>query len=339
MKPMVGPGERAGFLAGACVDDPEIKHKVESLLACGRTELKSLEAAGARWPSGFRLGSYEIIEVLGTGGMGEVYRARDTKLQREVAIKVLPRAFQNDPSHLARFEREAQILASLNHPNIGAIYGLEEADRVRFLVLELVEGPTLAERIAFGPMSVADALIIATQIGNALEVAHRKGVVHRDLKPANVKITPGGNAKVLDFGLAAVGLTLTDEPKTYSDATETIELTQPSLVLGTPPYMSPEQAKCRPIDQRTDIWAFGVVLFEMITGVRPFTGQTAIEVLASVIHEEPDWKRTPRRVRSLIRACLEKNPAKRPRDFDKALRLLKAKQGGGSEACFHPTLR
>jgi hypothetical protein len=254
----------------------------------------------------------------------EVETARDTKLRREVAIKVLPREFQNDPSRLARFEREAQVLASLNHPNIGAIYGLEEAEGIQFLVLELVEGPTLAEQIACGPMKVTDALPIATQIATALKAAHEKGVIHRDLKPANLKITPGGDVKVLDFGLAAVAPAFVDEPTIGSDVSESKDLTEPGMVLGTAAYMSPEQANRQSVDQRTDIWAFGVLLFEMLIGAQPFMGGTTADVLASVVHNEPDWKRPPRRVRPLLRACLQKDPEQRPSDFCEIKRLLEA---------------
>jgi serine/threonine-protein kinase len=317
------PSKRPAYLKAECGDEPGLRREVESLLGCADTELRSPVNECQRWPLGFRLRSYEIIDALGAGGMGEVYRARDTKLRREVAIKVLPREFQNDPARLARFEREAQLLASLNHPNIGAIYGMDEAEGIRFLVLELVEGLTLSQRIASGPMTVAEALAIAMQIANALQAAHQKGVIHRDLKPANVKITPSGNAKVLDFGLATVAPALAEE-LAYRNVSESRELTLPSLVLGTPAYMSPEQANRRPVDPRTDIWAFGVVLFEMLMSARPFTGQTAADVLASVVHKEPDWARIPHRVRSLIKACLEKDPEERPRDFGEAMRLLDA---------------
>jgi len=218
------PGQRPAFLTGECGDQTELRREVVTLLSCADGDLWSPLHDRERWPSGFRLGSYEIIEALGAGGMGEVYRAKDTKLRREVAIKLPPREFETDPSRLARFEREAQVLASLNDPNIVAIYGLEEAEGLRFLVLELVEGPTLAERIASGPIEVADALAIAKQIAEAFEAVHQKGIIHRDLKPANVKLAPGGKVKVLDFGLALVVCSSTKPNQTAGR----INLTQPA---------------------------------------------------------------------------------------------------------------
>src|SRR5712692_5496334 len=216
---------------------------------------------------GARLEHYEILGLLGKGGMGEVYRALDTKLRREVAIKILPAEFERDADRLARFEREAHVLASLNHPNIAAIYGLEHIDGVRFLVLELVEGPTLGERIASGPLDIGEALRIAAEIAEAFEIAHEKAVVHRDLKPANVKLTPAGKVKVLDFGLAKA---LSDPlPVAASDPahspTLTMGATRAGAIMGTAAYMSPEQAEGKPIDKRCDVWSFGVVLYEMLT--------------------------------------------------------------------------
>ena len=225
--------------------------------------------------TGTRIGVYQVTGMLGAGGMGEVYRARDTKLDRDVALKVLPEAFTSDPERLARFEREAKVLASLNHPNIGGIHGFEDSGDVRALVLELIEGPTLADRIGQGPIPIDEALPIATQIAEALEAAHEAGVIHRDLKPANIKVRPDGVVKVLDFGLAKAF-----QPDESADpnmsVSPTISLTaaatQIGMVIGTAAYMAPEQASGRPIDKRADIWAFGAVLYEMLTGTRPFAG-------------------------------------------------------------------
>jgi serine/threonine-protein kinase len=210
------------------------------------------------------LGPYEVTAKIGEGGMGEVYRARDTKLDRDVALKVLPEAFTSDPDRLARFEREAKLLASLNHPNIGHIYGLEEADDIRALVLELVEGPTLADRIARGPIPIDDALPIARQIAEALEAAHEQGIVHRDLKPANIKVRPDGAVKVLDFGLARAFEPEGGDPDQSQSPTLTARATQVGVILGTAAYMSPEQARGKPVDKRADIWAYGAVLYEML---------------------------------------------------------------------------
>ncbi|HEY7573604.1 MAG TPA: serine/threonine-protein kinase, partial [Thermoanaerobaculia bacterium] len=216
--------------------------------------------------TGTRLGPYEILAPLGAGGMGEVYRARDERLRRDVAIKVLPEAVARDPERLARFQREAQLLAALNHPHIAGIYGLDDASGVQALVLELVEGETLAERLARGPMPVDEALAVARQIGEALEAAHEKGIVHRDLKPANVKITPGGAVKVLDFGLAKALAVDATAPDVTHSPTITAAATQAGVVIGTAAYMSPEQARGKTVDKRSDIWSFGVVLYEMLTG-------------------------------------------------------------------------
>ena len=278
-----------------------------------------------------RIGVYEVTGLLGAGGMGEVYRARDTKLDRDVALKVLPEAFTADPDRLARFEREAKVLASLNHPNIGSIYGLEEAEPsthsassgltgsgqgVRALVLELVEGPTLADRIKQGPIPLDEALPIARQIAEALEAAHEQGVIHRDLKPANIKVKDDATVKVLDFGLAKAF-----EPQAGSDPAESPTVTaatQQGVILGTAAYMSPEQASGSSVDKRADIWSFGVVLFEMVTGRRPFEGETVAHVLAAVLATEPDWSAVPascpQSVRRLIRRCLAKDRTERLHD-------------------------
>ena len=272
--------------------------------------------------AGTRLGPYEILAPLGAGGMGEVYRARDPKLQRDVAIKVLPEALARDPERLARFQREAQVLAALNHPHIGGIYGLEESNGVGALVLELVEGETLAERIAQGPMPIDDALAVARQIGEALEAAHEKGIVHRDLKPANVKLTPGGSVKVLDFGLAKALSADGSAPDVTRSPTITAAATQAGVIIGTAAYMSPEQARGRAVDKRSDIWSFGVVLYEMLTGERCFEGETVSDVLAAVLRQEPDWSKlppdAPPQVRALLARCLERDPKKRLRDIGDA---------------------
>ncbi len=239
--------------------------------------------------SGTRLAHYEIVEAIGKGGMGEVYRARDTKLDRDVAIKVLPDEFAKDKERLARFEREAKLLASLNHPNIASIYGLEESDGVKALVLELVEGPTLAERIAEGPIPIEEAVAIAKQIAEALEAGHEAGVIHRDLKPANVKVREDGTIKVLDYGLAKAlegdSPSGTDSQLSQSP-TLTRHGTQVGVILGTAAYMSPEQAKGKRVDRRTDIFAFGSVLFEMLTGQRAFAGEDVSDTLAAVLRAE-----------------------------------------------------
>src|ERR1700720_3993081 len=239
--------------------------------------------------SGARLGPYEILSPLGSGGMGEVYRARDTKLSRDVALKILPTAFALDPDRLARFRREAQVLASLNHPHIAAIYGVEESNGVQALVLELVDGPTLADRIAHGPIPLDEVLPIARQIAEALEAAHEQGVIHRDLKPANIKVRPDGTVKVLDFGLAK----LTEAPAAPNAVglSQSPTITTPAMmtgigvILGTAAYMSPEQAKGRVADKRTDVWALGCVLYEMLTGKRAFEGEDVSETLAAVLRD------------------------------------------------------
>jgi len=254
---------------------------------------------------------FRITAKLGEGGMGEVWRATDTKLNRDVAIKILPEPFASDSNRLARFTRESQVLASLNHPNIAAIYGIEE----RALVLELVEGPTLADRLAQGPLPLDEALKVALQITEALEYAHERGIVHRDLKPANVKLTPEGRVKVLDFGLAKL---LSSEPVTgnsMSSPTLTISATTAGMLLGTPAYMSPEQAKGGPADRRADIWAFGVLMYELLAGSPLYSGETASEVLASVMMLEPDFgnlpETTPAAIRKLLKRCVTKDARRR----------------------------
>jgi eukaryotic-like serine/threonine-protein kinase len=269
--------------------------------------------------AGKRLGAFEVLSVLGRGGMGEVYRARDSRLSREVALKVLPESLARDPDRIARFEREARVLGSLNHPHIAAVHGFEQSDGRRYLVLELVPGQTLAEMLAHGPLEVREALQIARQIAEGLEEAHAKGVVHRDLKPANVKVTPEGRVKVLDFGLAKA---LADERAEVSlddSPTLTHSVESAGVILGTAGYMSPEQARGRVVDKRTDIWAFGCLLYEMLAGRRLFSGPSTTDALAAILTMEPDWSRLPERtppnVRILLRRCLQKDQNSRLHDI------------------------
>ena len=267
---------------------------------------------------GTRLGHYDVTALLGEGGMGQVWQATDTQLNRQVALKILPDAFAADPDRLARFKREAQILASLNHPNIAAIYGIEEAEGTRALVLELVEGPTLADRISKGPIPLDEALPIARQIAEALEAAHEAGVIHRDLKPANIKVREDGTVKVLDFGLAKA-LDPNPDADPSQSPTLTAAATQMGVILGTAAYMSPEQARGKTVDKRADVWAFGVVLYEMLTGTRPFQGEDVSLTLASVMKSDLNVTRIPNdvpaTVRTVLRRCLEKDPTQRIRDI------------------------
>src|SRR5438093_12176460 len=270
--------------------------------------------------SGFRLGAYEVVAPLGAGGMGEVYRARDTTLNRDVALKVLPELVALDRDRLVRLKREAQVLAALNHPNIAAIYGFEESNGLQALVLELVDGPTLADRIAQGPLPLEEALPVARQIAAAVQVAHEQAIVHRDLKPANIKLRPDGTVKVLDFGLAkaldpvaALSPAATASPTITSPA-----MTRMGVILGTAAYMSPEQAKGGAADKRSDVWAFGCVLYEMLTGARAFPGDDVSDTLAAVLRGEPTWDalpaKTPSPIRRRLRRCLEKNRRQRIAD-------------------------
>ncbi|MHB8653153.1 MAG: protein kinase domain-containing protein [Terriglobia bacterium] len=287
--------------------------------------------------AGSKLGPYEILSPLGAGGMGEVYRARDSKLNREVALKVLPTAFASDADRMARFQREAQLLASLNHPNIASIYGLEESGGVRALVMELVEGPTLAERITriVAPLQLDEALSIAKQIAEALEFAHERGIIHRDLKPANIKITPEGAVKVLDFGLAKA----LEDPVTAGDPanspTISIASTRAGVIMGTAAYMSPEQARGHAVDRRSDIWSFGVVLFEMLAGCQAFEGETISDVLASVLKFDPDWNAlpstTPPSITKLLRRCLTKDRKKRLQSIGEARIAIEETLSGTSD--------
>jgi len=325
---------REAFVADACAGDEALRREVESLLRQESTAdgflsepalveaAQHLAAESGRSLIGRKLGAYQIQSLLGAGGMGEVYRARDSKLGRDVAIKILPRVFVTDTERRARFEREARMLASLNHPHIGAIYGLEDVDGVSALVLELVEGPTLADRLSKGPLPVRDALAIAAQIAEALEAAHEKGIVHRDLKPANVALAGDGRVKVLDFGLAkAVGGDASGPDLSHSP-TNTMGGTKEGVILGTAAYMSPEQARGKSVDKRADIWAFGCVLYEMLTGRLAFPGDTLSDTIASILQGEPDWRAlpetTPSGIQRLLRRCLEKDPARRLRDIGDA---------------------
>jgi serine/threonine protein kinase/Tol biopolymer transport system component len=324
-------GERASFVRQVCRDDEALQQEVESLLAQPASTEDFLrdpalamahelvdDPAGPTL-AGQRLGVYQVVDLLGVGGMGEVYRARDTRLGRDVAIKVLPRLFAADPERLARFEREARLLASLNHPHIAAIYGFEEAAGVHALVLELVEGPTLAERLQHAPLPVGEAMRTARQIAGALEAAHERGVVHRDLKPQNIKVKTDGTVKVLDFGLAKATMATADDGDGSPSSPPPVDGTREGVILGTTSYMSPEQSRGHPVDSRTDIWAFGCVLYEMLTGRAPFAGATVSDTVAALLKQEPDWQAlpadTPPGVRSLLRRCLRKDPVDRLHDI------------------------
>ena len=315
------PGERRAFIATACGPDEELRREVDGLLVHAGSEATFLESPLAAVAahalgteenalSGSRLGSLAIGPVIGRGGMGEVYLAHDTKLERDVAVKVLPTVFARDPDRLARFQREALILASLNHPNIAAIYGLEHLGDTLALVLELVDGPTLGERLGKSTLSIPDTISIARQVAEALETAHERGIVHRDLKPANVKLRPDGIVKVLDFGLAT--------------AFDTADEHEAGPILGTPKYMSPEQQAGQTTDKRSDIWAFGVVLYEMLAGRPPFGAEAAADKAAAA--ENIDWSRlhpdTPDPLPRLIARCLERNPRQRLRDIGEARVIL-----------------
>ncbi len=284
---------------------------------------------------GTRLGSYEIVAPLGSGGMGDVYRARDSRLGREVAIKALPETFAGDPERLARFDREARALAALNHPNIAAIYGLEEVGGAPHLVLELVDGETLAVRLKRGALPLRDALEVCTQLAAAIEAAHERGIVHRDLKPGNLMLTPSGVVKVLDFGLAKSGGEEASDPDLSRSPTVTVRAgaTTAGMFLGTAAYMSPEQARGQSVDRRTDVWSFGCILFECLTGRPAFEGETVSDLIARILEREPDLNAlpaaTPPRVRDLMLRCLRKDAGERPRDIrDVRLELAVAAAGG-----------
>lgn len=338
------PGERLEFLDCACGPDHDLRLAVEALLANGEQAGSFLETpaldtetrlASPEALLGAQAGPYRIVSRLGAGGMGAVYRAHDSKLGRDVAIKTLPREFARDPARLARFGREARVLASLNHPNIAAIYGLEECGGSNYLVLELVEGETLRERMErAGPLPMPEALKICCQVVEALEAAHTQGIVHRDLKPANIKVTPEGRVKVLDFGLAKAVWGV-EEGADLSRLTATAALeTAAGQILGTPPYMSPEQARGDEVDKRTDIWAFGCLLFELVTGNRAFPGETVPDTISAILARAPDWKAlpaaTPARMRELLRHCLEKDADRRPQhvaDIRRRIEEVQAEPG------------
>jgi serine/threonine protein kinase len=329
---------RAALLDRACADDAELRREVESLLACEAAASDFLEAPAlaiaaemlARAPGadlvGRQLGPYAVAARLGSGAMGDVYRARDTRLQRDVALKVMSQDVVRDRDHVARFDREAQILASLNHQNIAAIYGVEHADGVQALVLELVDGPTLADRLAHGPIPIDGAVAIARQIAEALHAAHQHGVVHRDLKPANIKIRPDGTVKVLDFGLAKLTQPSGETLGQGSTGGSPALTTGVGVILGTAAYMSPEQARGHDADRRSDIWAFGAVLYEMLSGRRGFDGADMADVLGAVVHLEPNWEALPSDVppllRTLLQECLSKDRRERVADISTALFVL-----------------
>ena len=325
--------ERPEFLAKACAGDIAMEHEVQHLLDQLPSRDTFIDSVGDPAPAypegspvteliGRSLGVYRIKSLLGRGGMGEVYRAVDSRLGRDVAVKVLPTRFTADPERLARFEREARMLAALNHPHIGAIFGLEDAEGTPALVLEFVDGETLAARLRRGPIAVRDALVIALQVVDALDAAHRKRIIHRDLKPANVKVTPDGVVKVLDFGLAKAAEDDLGSLNDRSQPTTAVDATRAGMIIGTAPYMSPEQACGLPVDMRTDVWAFGCLLYEMLAGRRAFAAGTFSETIASVLERDPDWTAlppaTPKAVRLLLRQCLEKDASRRLRNISDA---------------------
>jgi len=329
------PGARERFLKEACAGDESLRNKVASWLASNENAGSFLESPALdvlakklaldqpREPpqdiAGTTLVHYRIQEEIGEGGMGRVYRAEDTNLSRQVAIKVLPDEFAQDAERLARFEREAKLLAWLNHPNIASIYGLEQADGKPFLVLELVEGQTLAERLKKGRIPLDETLDICRQVAEGLEAAHQKGIIHRDLKPANVKVTPEGKVKILDFGLAKAFYDQAAPVDPSRSPAITDQMNAPGAILGTVAYMSPEQARGKPVDRRADIWAFGCVLYECLTGTRAFPGETIAESIAKILGSEPDWTILPAEnppfVRAVLRQCLQKDPSLRLHDI------------------------
>ena len=322
--------DRRMFLEHACRGDRQLASEVQSLLEQRASNDRLLstrptclvEGAAATSSQswlGRTLGVYEVVSFIGAGGMGEVYRARDSRLGRNVALKLPPQAFSKDPDQLARFEQEAAVLASLNHPNIVTIYGVVESDGVRALILELIDGETLAERIAHGPIPVAEALAIARQIADALDCVHERRIIHRDLKPANIKVRRDGRVKILDFGLATAMETIPAVVKSRPFTTLETMPTGGGDVAGTAAYMSPEQVKGQPADKRNDIWAFGCVLYEMVTGCQAFRGHGIFETLIEVVMRNPDWNMLPANLshggRLLLKRCLNKDPRHRFRDI------------------------
>ncbi len=326
----ISASRRAGFLDQECMGDVELRREVESLLAeherigtfmeepALETAARNMLSARRESWTGKRIAHYEILSFLDAGGMGEVYRSRDTKLKRDVAIKILPAEWSQDTDRVRRFKREAELLAAVNHPRIAQIYGLEEFGETLCLVMELVEGETLAERIARDPIPQERALEIACQIAEALEAAHEREIIHRDLKPANIKLTPDGNVKVLDFGLAK-DISPAGANPSGSQSPVLVDVSLPGVILGTAGYMSPEQAKGRAAGTRSDVWAFGCVLFEMLAGKTAFPGDSVVERLSAILRAEPDWtalpESTPGSIRSLLKRCLQKDIARRLRNI------------------------
>jgi eukaryotic-like serine/threonine-protein kinase len=323
---------RAAFVADACRNDEDLRREVESLLAAGSSDDGRLDSPA--WDgaaslledprteellsAGHMLGPYEILAPLGRGGMGDVYRALDRKLNREVAVKILPKAFARHPGRVERLKREARVLATLNHPNIAAVYDLQELEGHCFLVLELVPGKTLSRKLSRGALPARESLSICRQVAEALEAAHEKGVIHRDLKPGNIMVTPEGRVKLLDFGIA----TTKARPDPGAESTTRTEFTLPGLVVGTVAYMSPEQARGRALDKRSDIWSFGCVLYEALTGNRLFTGPTYSDTIAAILGDELKLDGLPEStapaVRRLLERCLRQNTADRLRDIGDA---------------------
>lgn len=342
--------EWSTFLKEACAGDETLRGEVESLLAAHGRAGEFLERApmpvlrgvlaAAPLAPGIRLGAFAITGTLGAGGMGEVYRARDTRLGRDVAVKLLPSVVADDPGRRARLERESRLLAALNHPHIAAIHSVEEIDGRLALILELVEGPTLADRLSSGPIPIDEALQIAGQLAEALEAAHGKGVVHRDLKPSNVKITSGGTVKLLDFGLAKATPNAVHEGDAQPGSADA-DPTHDGVILGTGAYMSPEQARGQPVDKRTDIWAFGCVLYEMLTGRRAFSGNTISDTIAAILDREPDWTAlppaVPPEVHRLVRRCLQKDRHRRIHDIADARVDIEEVWNGASAPAASPT--
>ena len=342
------PVDRAGFVVDACRGDDTLRRDVSSLLRAHQDGLgfgSSPVMPSSRLQAGRSFCGYRIESLLGAGGMGEVYRARDTRLDRSVAIKILPESFAHDPQRLARFEREAKTLATLSHPNIAIIHGFEEEEGIQALVMELIEGPTLAERIALQAIPLDEALAIAKQIAEALEVAHQQGIVHRDLKPANIKVRPDGTVKILDFGLAkALEPASANAGDAITSPTIASRMTNVGVLLGTAAYMSPEQAKGRAADKRSDVWAFGCVLYEMLTGRRCFVGEDIADTLAFVLTKEPDWgllpPTTPPSIGMLLRRCLVKDQRTRVGDMSTAsFAIDEAREVGAVASRSFPLIR